>query len=157
METKDTLSSCSDSDEQIMQQMLKRAKILNERSMNGLNALRTNFQLLSKTNLFGSPIDRGFKGEFERLFGEEHLTFTYSLLHNLNNLEKQLIKETLPEADSKCALSALKTQCAIFFHSELLKLTDYDGQHPREILKEYTRMEAHSFKELIIKNMDFIE
>ncbi|GKD07932.1 hypothetical protein Tco_1187617 [Tanacetum coccineum] len=126
METKDTSSSCSDSDKQIMQQMLKRATILKEGSMNGLNALKKNFQLLSKTNLFGSPIECVFKREFERLFGEEHLTFTDSLLHNLNNLEKQLIKETLPEVDSKCALTALKTQCAIFFHSELLKLTDYD-------------------------------
>ncbi|GJU19869.1 hypothetical protein Tco_1153211 [Tanacetum coccineum] len=75
----------------------------------------------------------------------------------MNNLEKQLIKETLHETDSKSALSILKTQCVNFFHSELLKLTNYDGQLRREIFKEYTRMEAHSFKELKIESIDFIK
>nr|GEV69658.1 hypothetical protein [Tanacetum cinerariifolium] len=105
METKDSISSCSDSEEQEMQRMQKRVTLLKESSMNGLNALRTNFQLLFKTNLFGSPIDHGFKREFERLFGEEHRTFIDTLLHNMDNLENQLIKETLHEKDSKSALS----------------------------------------------------
>ncbi|GJS17333.1 hypothetical protein Tco_0411805 [Tanacetum coccineum] len=43
METKDTLSSCSYSDEQDMQQMLKQAKILKGSCLNGLSALKSNF------------------------------------------------------------------------------------------------------------------
>ncbi|GJU86299.1 hypothetical protein Tco_1293845 [Tanacetum coccineum] len=105
MEMKDTLYSCFDSEEQEMQQMQKRAKSVKESSMNGLNVLRKNFQLLYNINLCGYPIDGGFKREFERLFGEEHCTFIDILLLNMNNLEKQLIKETLHEKDSKSALS----------------------------------------------------
>ncbi|GKD55983.1 hypothetical protein Tco_1289370 [Tanacetum coccineum] len=50
METKDTLSSCSDLDEQEIQQLQKQAKILKENSLNKLNALQTTIQHLSSSN-----------------------------------------------------------------------------------------------------------
>ncbi|GKD19920.1 hypothetical protein Tco_1209078 [Tanacetum coccineum] len=50
METKDTLSSCSDLDEQEIQQLQKQAKILKENTLNKLNALKTTIQHLSSSN-----------------------------------------------------------------------------------------------------------
>ncbi|GJR21655.1 hypothetical protein Tco_0970182 [Tanacetum coccineum] len=50
MEAKDTLSSCSDLDEQEIQQLQKQAKILKENSLNKLNALQTTIQHLSSSN-----------------------------------------------------------------------------------------------------------
>ncbi|GJX46202.1 hypothetical protein Tco_0271392 [Tanacetum coccineum] len=49
METKDTLSSCSDSEEQEIQQLQKQAKILKENSLNKFNALQTTTQHLSSS------------------------------------------------------------------------------------------------------------
>ncbi|GJU42015.1 hypothetical protein Tco_1194972 [Tanacetum coccineum] len=44
METKDTLSLCSDLEEQEMQQMQKQAKSTKQSSMNNFNALKSTYQ-----------------------------------------------------------------------------------------------------------------
>ncbi|GKD35104.1 hypothetical protein Tco_1250613 [Tanacetum coccineum] len=98
-----------------------------------------------------------FQYEFGRLCGEEFNTFKSVLFHNMDNLEKLLNKELLHEKDSKSALSMIKVQFDKFMHSEVLKPSNYDSRHIREIFKEYTRMEPQSFKDLIIQYMEFIE
>ncbi|GJU43136.1 hypothetical protein Tco_1200402 [Tanacetum coccineum] len=75
----------------------------------------------------------------------------------MNNLEKQLNKETLHQKNSKSNLSVIKVQFDKFLHSEELKPSNYDGRHVRETFKDYTRMEAQSFKDLIIQHIDSIE
>ncbi|GJV42020.1 putative ribonuclease H-like domain-containing protein [Tanacetum coccineum] len=75
----------------------------------------------------------------------------------MQNLERQLNKETLYEKDSKSALSVIKVQFDKFLHSEAVKPSHYDGRHERENFKDYTQMEAQTFKEKIIQNMDSIE
>ncbi|GJS61587.1 hypothetical protein Tco_0656371 [Tanacetum coccineum] len=75
----------------------------------------------------------------------------------MQNLERQLNKETLHEKDSKSALSVIKVQFDKFLHSEAVKPSHYDGRHERENFKDYTQMEAQTFKEKIIQNMDSIE
>ncbi|GJV51340.1 hypothetical protein Tco_1447081 [Tanacetum coccineum] len=47
----------------------------------------------------------------------------------MNNLEKQLNKETLHEKDSKSDLSVIKVQFDKFLHSEEVKTSNYDGRH----------------------------
>ncbi|GKF06690.1 hypothetical protein Tco_0037358 [Tanacetum coccineum] len=42
-------------------------------------------------------------------------------------------------------------------HSEVLMPSNYDGRHIREIFKEYTRLEARLFKDLITEYMESIE
>ncbi|GJX73602.1 hypothetical protein Tco_0312197 [Tanacetum coccineum] len=79
------------------------------------------------------------------------------LFHNMDNLEKLLNKELLHEKDSKCALSVIKVKCDKFLHSKVLKPSNYDGHQIREIFKEYTRMEAQSYKDLIIQYIESIE
>ncbi|GJR86119.1 hypothetical protein Tco_0210130, partial [Tanacetum coccineum] len=64
--------------------------------------------------------------QFPRLFGTDVKTFKYELKHNMENLETQLNKETLHEKDSKKVLGMLKTQFQKFFHSKLLKTSNYE-------------------------------
>nr|GEZ73360.1 hypothetical protein [Tanacetum cinerariifolium] len=55
------------------------------------------------------------------------------------------------------ALSVIKVQFEKFFHSKLLNPLNYDGRAPREIIQEYTRVRAQSFKEMIIQSVESIE
>ncbi|GJV41936.1 nucleotide-binding alpha-beta plait domain-containing protein [Tanacetum coccineum] len=89
--------------------MQKQARIMKERCMNSFKALKTIFQLLSKLDLCGSNIDYGFKRILIRLFGEKHSTFKDTFFHNMDNLDKQLNKETLHEKDSKSILIYIKS------------------------------------------------
>ncbi|GKE80370.1 hypothetical protein Tco_1550370, partial [Tanacetum coccineum] len=77
----------------------------------------------------------------------------------MNNLEKQLNNEILHEKDSKSALSVIKVQFDKFIHSEMLKSSNYDSnaREARQDFKDYTEMEAKSFKDLIIQHMESIE
>ncbi|GJU16768.1 hypothetical protein Tco_1144734 [Tanacetum coccineum] len=75
----------------------------------------------------------------------------------MDNLAKQLNTEVLHEKDSKSTLSVIKVQFHKFLQSEVLKPSNHKGEHIRKIFKEYTQMEAHSFTDLIIQNMDSIE
>ncbi|GJZ97565.1 hypothetical protein Tco_0670018 [Tanacetum coccineum] len=154
METKDTLSSYSDLDEQELQQLQMQANILKENSMNNFNALKTTTQCLERQTFTNCPL---FQQAFSSLFSNDVKTFKFELSHNMDNLKKQLKNETLHEKDSKCDLSVIKVQFDKFLHSEELKPSNYDGRHVRENLKDYTQMEAQTFKETIIQNMDSIE
>ncbi|GJS48176.1 hypothetical protein Tco_0598297 [Tanacetum coccineum] len=106
METKDTLSSCSDLDEQEIQQLQKQAKNLKEISMNKLNALKTTTQHLKRQTFTHSVL---FERAFSRLFSNDVRTFKYELSQNMNNLKKQLNNEILHEKDSKSSLKTSRT------------------------------------------------
>ncbi|GJY13146.1 hypothetical protein Tco_0382455 [Tanacetum coccineum] len=77
----------------------------------------------------------------------------------MNNLEKQLNNEILHEKDSKSALSVIKVQFDKFIHSEMLKSSNYDSndREARQDFKDYTQIEAQSFKDLIIQHMESID
>nr|GEV43936.1 hypothetical protein [Tanacetum cinerariifolium] len=157
METKKTLSLCSDLDEQEIQQLQKQVKILKENSLNKFNALKTTTQRLErKTFTYGSL----FQQAFAHLFHTDVRTFKYELSQNTNNLENKLNKEILHEKDSKSALSVIKVQFDKFIHFDVLKPFDpyssfaaYDRE-VRKNFKEYTQMEAQTLKETIIQNMN---
>ncbi|GJV43433.1 hypothetical protein Tco_1427969 [Tanacetum coccineum] len=137
METKDTLSSCSDFDEQEIQQLQKKAKILKENSLNKFNALKTTTQRLKRQTFTNCPL---FQQAFSHLFHNDVKTFKYELSQNMNNLEKQLNNEILHEKDSKSALSVIKVQFDKFIHSEMLKSSNYDSnaRKARQDFKDYT-------------------
>nr|GEX51510.1 hypothetical protein [Tanacetum cinerariifolium] len=105
METKDTLSSCSDSKEQEIQQLQKHAKILKEKSLNKLNALQTTIQHLSSSNYL---MYFRFRDAFHRHFKADERTFKSELSRNMQNLESQFNKETLHEKDSSSDLLVIK-------------------------------------------------
>ncbi|GJR20369.1 hypothetical protein Tco_0968896 [Tanacetum coccineum] len=156
METKDTLSSCSDSEEQDIQQLQKQAKILKENSLNKLNALKTTTQHLSTSN---NLIYYTFRDAFHRLFEADERTFRFVLSQNIQNLEWQLNKETLHEKDSNSDLRVIKVQFDKFIHSKVLEPSNYNSYdlETRRDFKEYTHMKAQTFKETIIQNMNSIE
>ncbi|GJU67158.1 hypothetical protein Tco_1253417 [Tanacetum coccineum] len=156
METKDTLSSCSDSEEQEIQQLQKQAKILKENSLNKLNALQTTTQHLSSSN---NLMYYTFRDAFHRLFEADERTFRSVLSRNIHNLERQLNKETLHEKDSNSDLRVIKVQSDKFIHSKVLKPSNYNSYdlETRRDFKEYTHMEAQTFKETIIQTMNSIE
>ncbi|GJX17342.1 hypothetical protein Tco_0218174 [Tanacetum coccineum] len=156
METKDTLSSCSDSEEQEIQQLQKQAKILKENSLNKLNALQTTTQHLSSSNHL---MYYTFRDAFHRLFEADERTFRSVLSRNIQNLERQLNKETLHEKDSNSDLRVIKVQFDKFIHSKVLEPSNYNSYdlETRRDFKEYTHMEAQTFKETIIQNMNSIE
>nr|GEW55106.1 hypothetical protein [Tanacetum cinerariifolium] len=121
METKDTLSSCSNLDEQEIQQLQKHVKILKENSVNKFNALKTTTQCLKRQTF---TYDLLFQQAFAHLFHTDIRTFKYELSQNMNNLEKQLNNEILHGKDSKSALSMIKVQFDKFTHSDVLKPFD---------------------------------
>ncbi|GJQ92429.1 hypothetical protein Tco_0003568 [Tanacetum coccineum] len=108
MEKKDT-SSCLDLEEQEIQRMHKKARIMKEGSMNGFRALQSNFKLLSRKDVRGLT-EGGFKRAFLHFFREEVSTFKRMLSQNMDTLKKQLTKEKLLINDSrKTALTVFKT------------------------------------------------
>ncbi|GKD48170.1 hypothetical protein Tco_1277146 [Tanacetum coccineum] len=123
METKDSLSSCSDLDEQEIQQLQNQAKILKENSLNKLNALQTTIQHLSSSNY---SVYYDFRDAFDRLFDGDERTFKSVLSQNMLNLERQLNKETLHEKDSNSDLSVIKVQFNQFIHSKVLEPSNYN-------------------------------
>ncbi|GJS48856.1 retrovirus-related pol polyprotein from transposon TNT 1-94 [Tanacetum coccineum] len=153
METKDTLSSCSDSDEQDMQQMLKRAKILKDSFLNGLSILKSNFIRKHEQGITKSEFER----EFSHIFCEDVDTFTRTFSQNMDTLEQQLTKETILESNYQNAFRVLKTQFEKIFTSVLIKPSSLDGKYARKDFHTYIGMEPQIFKETILKNFNFIE
>ncbi|GJY83075.1 hypothetical protein Tco_0496451 [Tanacetum coccineum] len=99
------------------------------------------------------------KESFHRLFNADSGTFKDVLSQNMQNLERQLNKETLHEKDSNFGLSVTKVQFDNFIHSKMLEPFSYNSYdlETRQDFKAYTNMEAQTFKETIIQNMDSIE
>ncbi|GJW28833.1 hypothetical protein Tco_0045708 [Tanacetum coccineum] len=123
METKDTLSLCSDSEEQDMHQMLQRAKILKGSCLNGLSKLKSNLTLKLEQGITKSEFERAFS----HIFGEDVDTFTRTFSQNMDTLEQQLTKETILESNCQNAFRVLKTQFEKMFTSVLIKPSSLDG------------------------------
>ncbi|GJZ15519.1 hypothetical protein Tco_0551196 [Tanacetum coccineum] len=138
MEPKDTLYSCSDSDEQDMQQMLKRAKILKDSCLNGPSALKSNFTRKHVQGITKSEFER----EFSHIFGEDVDTFTSTFSQNMDTLEQQLTKETILESNWQNAFRD--------FHA-------YTGMKPQlfkeTILKNFDFIEDYMLKTIIHAQM----
>ncbi|GJU24936.1 hypothetical protein Tco_1163557 [Tanacetum coccineum] len=155
METKNTSFSGSVLEEPEIQKLQMQAKTLKENSLNKLNALKTTIQHLSSSN---HSMYYEFREAFYRLFDANEGLFKDVLSRNMQNLEKQFSKETLHEKDSNSELRAIKGQFEHFIHSKMFELSKY-YTNAREILQDfnsYTTMEAQTFKETIIQNMDSI-
>ncbi|GJZ41276.1 hypothetical protein Tco_0588162 [Tanacetum coccineum] len=78
METKDTLSSCSNLEEQQMQQFQDKAK---KSCMVSFRQLHSHLKLLSNNDLKGTRTECGFKRAFATLFGQDLETFTSTIIY----------------------------------------------------------------------------
>ncbi|GJU54838.1 hypothetical protein Tco_1228552 [Tanacetum coccineum] len=113
---------------------------MKQRSMNNFNALKSTFQRLSNSNLFGYNIHSSFQYEFGRLCGEEFNTFKSTLFHNMDNLEKLLNKELLHVKDSKSALSVIKVQYGYSsVEGDLMKFSDIGAWYAIEDCIQYDK------------------
>ncbi|GJT80688.1 hypothetical protein Tco_1055030 [Tanacetum coccineum] len=104
METKDTLSLCSNSEEQQIQDKAKKSCMVSFRQ------LHSHLKLLSNNYLKGTRTESGFKRAFAKLFGQDVETFTGTMFLNMDQLEKQLDNEEFQEIGSMSAFKVLETQ-----------------------------------------------
>ncbi|GJU23890.1 hypothetical protein Tco_1157232 [Tanacetum coccineum] len=129
---------------------------LKRKLLEQINALKDNN---STNSLLNHSMYYEFREAFHRLFDANEGLFRSVLSRNMQNLEMQFSNETLHEKDSNSELRAIKGQFEHFIHSKMFELSKYNT-NAREILQDfnaYTTMEAQTFKETIIQNMDSIE
>ncbi|GJW45188.1 hypothetical protein Tco_0073987 [Tanacetum coccineum] len=122
METKDTLSSCSDLKEQQMQLMQDKAK---ESCMVSFRRLHSHLNLLSNNDLKGTRTEYGFKLAFATLFGQDLETFTGTMFLNMDQLKSQLDKEEFQEIGSMAAFKVLEIQFQMFIKSQIYLDDEY--------------------------------
>ncbi|GKC23918.1 hypothetical protein Tco_1026068 [Tanacetum coccineum] len=153
MKPKDILSTCSDSEEQKMQQIQDKAK---ESCMVSFRLLHSHLKVLSNNDLKGTQIEGGFKRAFATLFDQDAQTFTGTILLNLDQLEKQLDKEEFQEIKSFDAFRVLMTQFQTFINSRLSFDND-DGLMIRKYFIAYIRTDVQQFRVTLIQHMESIK
>nr|GEW84496.1 hypothetical protein [Tanacetum cinerariifolium] len=100
METKDTLSLCSNSEAQQMQQIQDKVK---KSCMVSFRKLHSHLKRLSQNNLQGSRTESRFKRAFTTLSGQDIETFTGTMFFNMEQMEKQIDREDFQEIGSMAA------------------------------------------------------
>ncbi|GKC85136.1 hypothetical protein Tco_1140853, partial [Tanacetum coccineum] len=153
METKDTLSSCSNSEEQQMQQIQDKAK---ESCMVSFRQLHSHLKLLSNNDLKGTRTESGFKRAFATLFGQDIETFTGTMFLNVDQLEKQLDKEEFQEIGSMAAFKVLETQFQMFIKSRMYMDDEYVVM-TRNYFLQYTQLEIPEFCDTLIQHMESVK
>ncbi|GJX80522.1 hypothetical protein Tco_0328671 [Tanacetum coccineum] len=153
METKDILSSCSNSEEQQMQQIQDKAK---KSCMVSFRQLHSHLKLLSNNDLKGTRTECGFKRAFATLFGQDVETFTGTMFLNMDQLEKQLDKEEFQEIGSMAAFKVLETQFQMFIKSRIY-LDDEYVVMTRNYFLQYTQLEIPEFRDTLIQHMESVK
>ncbi|GJW21967.1 hypothetical protein Tco_0032589 [Tanacetum coccineum] len=153
METKDTLSSCSNSEEQQMQQIQDKAK---KSCMVSFRQLHLHLKLLSNNDSKRTRTECGFKRAFAILFSQDVETFTGTMLLNMDQLEKQLDKEEFQEIGSMAAFKVLETQFQMFIKSQIY-LDDEYVVMTRNYFLQYTPLEILEFRNTLIHDMESVK
>ncbi|GKB45305.1 hypothetical protein Tco_0896058 [Tanacetum coccineum] len=153
METKDTLSSCSNSEEQQMQQIQDKAK---KSCMVSFRKLHSHLKHLSHDNLKGTRIESGFKRAFATLFGQDVETFLGTMILNMDQLEKQLDKEEFQEIGSTASFKVLERQFQMFIKSRIYLDDEYVDMIRNKFL-QYTRLEIPEFRDTLIQHMESVK
>ncbi|GKD87544.1 hypothetical protein Tco_1358698, partial [Tanacetum coccineum] len=153
METKDTLSSCSNSEEQQMQQIQDKAK---KSCMVSFRQLHSHLKLLSNNDLQGTRTESGFKRAFATLFGQDIETFTGTMFLNVDQLEKQLDKEEFQEIGSMASFKVLETQFQMFIKSRMYMDDEYVVM-TRNYFLQYTQLEIPEFRDTLIQHMESVK
>ncbi|GJX12691.1 hypothetical protein Tco_0204449 [Tanacetum coccineum] len=153
METKDTLSSCSDSEKQQLQLKQDKAK---ESCMVSFRLLHSHLKLLLNNELKGTRTECGFKRAFATLFGQDVETFTGTMFLNMDQLDKQLDKEEFQEIGSMTAFKVLETQFKMFIKSQIY-LDDEYVVMTRNYFLQYTQLEILEFCDTLIQHMKSVK
>ncbi|GKD64029.1 hypothetical protein Tco_1306137 [Tanacetum coccineum] len=153
MKTKDTLSSCSDSEEQQMQQIQDKAK---KSYMVSFRQLHSHLKLLSNNNINGTRTEYGFKRAFATLFGQDVETFIDTMFLNMDQLEKQLNKEEFQEIGSMASFKVLETQFQMFIKLRMYMDDEYVVM-TRNYFLQYTQLEIPEFRDTLIQHMESVK
>ncbi|GKD64450.1 hypothetical protein Tco_1306558 [Tanacetum coccineum] len=153
METKDTLSSSLDLEEQQMQQIQDKGK---KSCMVSFRLLHSHLKLLSNNDLKGTRTECGFKWAFAKLFRQDVYIFTSTMFLNMDRLEKQLDKDEFQEIRSMAAFRVLETQFQKFIKSRSY-LDDDDGLMARKYFLAYTKTEVQQFHDTLIQYMESVK
>ncbi|GJX72391.1 hypothetical protein Tco_0309562 [Tanacetum coccineum] len=140
METKDTLSSCSNSKEQQMQQIQDKAK---KSCMVSFRQLHSHLKLLSHDKLKGTRTESGFKRAFATLFGQDVETFIGTMFLNVDPLEKQLDK-------------VLEKRFQMFIKSQMY-LDDEFVVMTRNHFLQYTQLSILEFRDTLIQHVESVK
>ncbi|GJV02496.1 hypothetical protein Tco_1336065 [Tanacetum coccineum] len=153
MEKKDTLSSCSESEEQQMQLIQDKSK---ESCMVSFQRLHSHLKRLSNNDLKGSRTENGFGRAFATLFGQDFEIFTGTMFLNMDQLQKQLDNNEFQEIGSMASFKVLETQFQMFINSQIYLNDEYIVM-TRNYFLEYTRLDIPEFRDTLIQNMDYVK
>ncbi|GKC22122.1 hypothetical protein Tco_1024272 [Tanacetum coccineum] len=153
MEKKDTLSSCSESEEQQMQLIQDKSK---ESCMVSFQRLHSHLKCLLNNDLKGSRTEDGFKRAFTTLFCQDLETFTGTMFLNMDQLQKQLDNNEFQEIGSMASFKVLETQFQMFIKSKIYLNDEYIVM-TRNYFLEYTRLDIPEFRDTLIQNMDYVK
>ncbi|GJY85844.1 hypothetical protein Tco_0499870, partial [Tanacetum coccineum] len=153
METKYILSSCSDSNEQEMQQMQDKEK---ESCLVSFRLLHSHLKVLSNNDFKETRTKTGFRRAFVTLFAQDVQTFTGTMILNVDQIEKQLDKEAFQDIGSIAAFRVLKTQFQHLIHSRS-SLDDDNGELISKYFLEYIGIEVQQFHDTLIQHMKSIK
>ncbi|GJW43512.1 hypothetical protein Tco_0072311 [Tanacetum coccineum] len=132
MEKKDTLSSCSESEEQQMQLIQDKSK---ESCMVSFQRLHSHLKRLSNNDLKGSRTENGFGRAFATLFGQDFEIFTGTMFLNMDQLQKQLDNNEFQEIGSMASFKVLETQFQMFINSQIYLNDEYISIDERALHK----------------------
>ncbi|GJT21485.1 hypothetical protein Tco_0891422 [Tanacetum coccineum] len=132
MEKKDTLSSCSESEEQQMQLIQDKSK---ESCMVSFQRLHSHLKRLSNNDLKGSRTENGFGRAFATLFGQDFEIFTGTMFLNMDQLQKQLDNNEFQEIGSMASFKVLETQFQMFIKSKIYLNDEYISIDERALHK----------------------
>ncbi|GJU43020.1 hypothetical protein Tco_1200286 [Tanacetum coccineum] len=153
METKDTLSSCSNLEEQQMKQIQDKAK---KSCMVSFRLLHSHLNLISNNELKGTRIECGIKRPFVTLFGQDVEIFTRTMFLNVDQLENKLDKEEFQEIGSMATLKILETQFQTFIKSRIYLDDEYVIMTCKYFLK-YTQLDIREFRDTLIQHMESVK
>ncbi|GJY85370.1 hypothetical protein Tco_0499396 [Tanacetum coccineum] len=152
METKDTLSSCSYSDEQDMQQMLKQAKILKGGCLNGLSALKSNFTQILEQGITKSEFERAFSHIFDYILNKL-IIHAQTIQKRLDDKKLQIQECTVQEVKALDAISEDKAKKSCMAQL-VLNMDQLEKQLDKEEFQEIGSTASFKHMESVKKSID---
>ncbi|GKD49028.1 hypothetical protein Tco_1278004 [Tanacetum coccineum] len=149
METKDTVSSCSETKD-VYEIKYKMSKV-KERCMAYFRSLHSLLQVLSKEDLKRTCIEHGFKRAFISLFGQDDVTFTSTMFLNVDQLKNQIDKYAFQKDRSMAVFWVLNRQFHQFFDSQFS--LDCNYQMTDKYFVEYIGIELKHFRYTLLQHM----
>ncbi|GKA39414.1 hypothetical protein Tco_0731965 [Tanacetum coccineum] len=153
MEKKDTLSSCSESEEQQMQLIQDKSK---ESCMVSFQRLHSHLKRLSNNDLKGSRTENGFERTFATLLGQDFKTFTSTMFLNMDQIQKQLDNNEFQEIGSMASFKVLETQFQMFIKSKIYLNDEYIVM-TRNYFLQYTQLDIPEFHETLVQFMEYVK